>query len=207
MHEEAGHARRALDIVDEAIDIWMQLSANEPNRHMGPLADALGFAALRHEEIDDVEAAARFARLSVDLYRIRAARNRPAHLPELADALITLTHALNCGGACDEAEASAAEAAQLWREIAAGDEAKTLRSAIAEGMYALVLARVGRHGEAVTTLGDALKRLGAAPDRWIAADRSLVAQLLGDYVAVCREGKIAPDPCAVRPFECAIVLH
>lgn len=207
LHEDAGHAKKALDAVDEAIRIWMQLSEHEPRRHMGPLADALGFAALRFADIDDADAAVRLARMSVDLQRIRAARNRAAHLPALADALITLTHALICGGDGPQAEESAAEAVVLWREIAAADAAQSLRCAIAEGMNALVLSRLGRHGEAAAILGAALERLGATPARWIAADRSLVAQLLGDYMAVCREGKIAADPSAVRPFEGAITLH
>ena len=145
--------------------------------------------------------------MSVELNRIRAGRNRAGHLSDLADSLITLTHALNCGGAWQRAEAPAAEAVTLWREMSAADTAKILRCSIAEGMNALVLSRLGRHGEAATMLGDSLKRLGATPDRWIAADRTLVSQLLGDYVAVCREGKIVPDPSAVRPFESAITLH
>lgn len=207
LHDDAGHAKKALDAVDEAIRIWMELSETEPKRHTGPLADALGFAALRFTDIDDVQAAARLAAMSVDLNRIRAARNRVGHLPDLADSLITLTHALNCAGAWQRAEAPAAEAVTLWREMSAGDATKNLRCSIAEGMNALVLSHLGRHGEAAALLGDSLKRLGSTPDRWIAADRTLVAQLLGDYVAVCREGNIAPDPSAVQPFEGAITLH
>jgi tetratricopeptide (TPR) repeat protein len=207
LHDDAGHAKKALDAVDEAIRIWMELSETEPKRHTGPLADALGFAALRFTDIHDAQSAARLAAMSVELNRVRVVRNRNAHLSDLADSLITLTHALNCGGAWDRAQQPAAEAVMLWREMSSVDTAKILRCSIAEGMNALVLSHLGRHGEAAAMLGDSLKRLGATPDRWIAADRTLVAHLLGDYVAVCREGKIAPDPSAVRPFENAITLH
>ena len=106
------------------------------------------------------------------------------------------THTLNCSGSWTDAESSAAEAAALWREIVSGDEAKSLRCSIAEGMNALVVSRLGRHAEAAALLADALKRLGSDPDRWV-ADRSLVAQLLGDYVAVCAAKRNIgrPPPC------------
>jgi tetratricopeptide (TPR) repeat protein len=201
---EAGSPEKSLAAIEEAILIWTDLAGRDPAQYTRALAEGLAFAAMRFIDMREPAPAARMAILSVEMGRALAAGDRDAHLPRVAESLVTLAHVFNCAGEWERALEPAAEAVSLWREIAESDPAQTMKCVVAEGLNALVLRRLERPAEAADLLLDALVRIRSEAREWVESDRSTVERLLADYGEACRAMGAEPDADAILPLADAL---
>ncbi|MCB1933821.1 MAG: tetratricopeptide repeat protein, partial [Candidatus Accumulibacter sp.] len=118
---EIGDRRGALAPAREAVEIYRELVANNPDSFRADLAGSLNNLAHRLSEMGDRQGALASAREAVEIRRELAANNPDAFRPGLAISLNNLAACLSDLGDRQGALAPAREAVEIRRELAANN--------------------------------------------------------------------------------------
>ncbi|MFK0258430.1 tetratricopeptide repeat protein [Streptomyces sp. NPDC090445] len=112
-----GRTEQALAALEEALGIRRTLASRDPDAHLQGLASGLIAVTVRREQSGRPGEALAALAEAVAVYRTLAA-TRPAHVPDLAKALYTLSRRLEGLHRWDEALTAAREAFRLLPELA-----------------------------------------------------------------------------------------
>jgi hypothetical protein len=153
-----GDHRKALDLVDGAIDLRRRLADHNPDTYLPDLASSLNNRANILDDLGLDEAAAPAIAETVEIYRRLADQRPEAYEPDLAMALNN--YAVNAAalGHAEPALAASTESAAIYGRLAEADPATYLSDfAMALSTKALRLGRVGRPEAALETLKEAVR--------------------------------------------------
>uniref|UniRef100_UPI0028E9A9DD tetratricopeptide repeat protein n=2 Tax=Actinomyces naeslundii TaxID=1655 RepID=UPI0028E9A9DD len=152
-----GRSGEALEVAQEAVDLYRVLAQASPAAYTPNLAGALNNLATILSGVGRSGEALEVAQEAVDLYRVLAQASPAAYTPNLAGALNNLATILSGVGRSGEALEVAQEAVDLYRVLAqASPAAYTPNLAGALNNLATILSGVGRSGEALEVAQEAV---------------------------------------------------
>ncbi len=155
---EVGRKEEALEVIQEAVEIYWRLAEKNPGAYEPYLAGSLSNLANRLAEVGREEEALEVIREAVEIYRRLAGKNPGAYEPYLAMSLSNLANRLAEVGRKEEALEVIREAVEIYRRLA-GKNPGAYEADLAMSLHNLAnrLAEVGRKEEALEVIQEAVE--------------------------------------------------
>ena len=189
-----GRREEALQATQQAVRIYRQLAAADPQGSLPDLAMSLNKLGINLSELGRREEALQATQQAVIIYRQLAGANSQAFLPSLAASLNNLGKSFSALDRGKEALDATEEAVVIYRQLARSNpEAFLPNLARSLGIHGEVLVGLGQLTEAAQAFAEGLQQIVPFLRALPQAFAPLVTALRDDYLAACQASRMNPD--------------